>query len=218
MSKKSFVMYSSWIPLFEGLDNEKAGELIKAICSYQNDPTVEPTDPVIGAIFSMIKAVMDEDRAKYEARCQKNAESVKARWDKDTDDSERIQTNTNVYERIKTNCDNDNDNDNDNENDNDNVKDSPTEKKKERGRRAPFTPPTVDEVADYCRERGNNVDPETFVDFYASKGWKVGNNPMKDWRASVRTWEKRDRAAPPRSSPGMDANEYLESIITGGGL
>lgn len=53
-----------------------------------------------------------------------------------------------------------------------------------------FTPPTVEEVQAYCEERKNSVDPETFVDFYTSKGWKVGNTPMKDWKAAVRTWER----------------------------
>jgi hypothetical protein len=53
-----------------------------------------------------------------------------------------------------------------------------------------MVPPTVDEVAAYCQERGNGLDPETFVDFYASKGWMVGKNPMKDWKAAVRTWER----------------------------
>ena len=55
-----------------------------------------------------------------------------------------------------------------------------------------FIPPTVEDVAAYCRERSNNVNAQTFVDFYSSKGWKVGNQPMKDWRACVRTWERRD--------------------------
>ena len=59
--------------------------------------------------------------------------------------------------------------------------------------RSRFSPPTVDEVRSYCQERGNHVDPDRFVDFYASKGWRVGNQPMKDWKAAVRTWEKRDR-------------------------
>ena len=53
-----------------------------------------------------------------------------------------------------------------------------------------FVKPSVDEVREYCQQRNNNVDPETFVDFYESKGWKVGKNPMKDWKACVRTWEK----------------------------
>ena len=55
-----------------------------------------------------------------------------------------------------------------------------------------FTPPTVEDVTSYCRERGNAVDAQRFVDFYASKGWKVGNAGMKDWHAAVRNWERRD--------------------------
>lgn len=53
-----------------------------------------------------------------------------------------------------------------------------------------FTPPTLAEVKAYCKERGNNVDPERFIDFYESKGWMIGKNKMKDWKAAVRTWEK----------------------------
>ena len=55
-----------------------------------------------------------------------------------------------------------------------------------------FTPPTREEIADYCRERNNGINPDTFYDFYQSKGWMVGKNPMKDWKAAVRTWEKRN--------------------------
>lgn len=60
-------------------------------------------------------------------------------------------------------------------------------------RRKGFVKPTVDEVATYCESRGNNIDPQEFWDFYESKGWMVGKNPMKDWRASVRTWERSQR-------------------------
>lgn len=56
-----------------------------------------------------------------------------------------------------------------------------------------FVKPTVEQVADYCRERGNNVNAKHFVDFYEAKGWLIGRNPMKDWKAAVRTWEQRDR-------------------------
>ena len=55
-----------------------------------------------------------------------------------------------------------------------------------------FVKPTADEVRAYCAERGNRVDAQAFVDFYEAKGWKVGNAPMKDWKAAVRTWERRD--------------------------
>ena len=56
-----------------------------------------------------------------------------------------------------------------------------------------FQKPTVDEVRAYCQERKNNVDPETFVDFYESKNWMIGKNKMKDWKAAVRTWERSDK-------------------------
>ena len=68
-----------------------------------------------------------------------------------------------------------------------------------------FTPPTVEEVAAYCLERKNHVDPQRFVDFYAAKGWMVGKNRMKDWKAAVRTWEQRDgqeaKPAPAKGQP-----------------
>ena len=53
-----------------------------------------------------------------------------------------------------------------------------------------FAPPTTEEVKAYCEERGNKVDPQKFVDFYTMKGWMVGKNKMKDWKAAVRTWER----------------------------
>lgn len=56
-----------------------------------------------------------------------------------------------------------------------------------------FTPPTLEEVKEYCKERNNSVNPETFINFYESKGWFVGKNKMKDWRACVRTWENNGR-------------------------
>lgn len=59
-----------------------------------------------------------------------------------------------------------------------------------RARARNFVPPTVEEVRDFCLERGNNVDAETFVDFYQSKDWYIGKNKMKDWKAAVRTWER----------------------------
>lgn len=64
-----------------------------------------------------------------------------------------------------------------------------------------FAPPTVDEVRAYCQERGNNIEPQRFVDFYESKGWMVGKNKMKDWKAAVRNWENRDKPAPQESKP-----------------
>lgn len=67
-----------------------------------------------------------------------------------------------------------------------------------------FIKPTIDEIQAYCKERKNNVDAEKFYDFYESKGWLIGKNPMKDWKASVRTWE---RSNTPKA-PDKPTNAY----------
>ena len=53
-----------------------------------------------------------------------------------------------------------------------------------------FSPPTVEEVAEYCLERANGINAQRFVDFYTAKGWKIGKEKMHDWKAAVRTWER----------------------------
>lgn len=57
-----------------------------------------------------------------------------------------------------------------------------------------FTPPTVEEVRDYCLERKNNINPQKFVDHYETNGWMRGSTKIKDWKACVRTWEQRDKS------------------------
>lgn len=65
-------------------------------------------------------------------------------------------------------------------------------------KRKRFSPPSVDEVREYCLRRGNTIDPEAFVAFYASKGWKVGSQSMKSWKDAVITWEKRSAQNAPK--------------------
>ncbi len=57
----------------------------------------------------------------------------------------------------------------------------------------PFNKPKLSEVKEYCLERKNNIEAESFIDFYESKGWMVGKNKMKDWKACIRTWEMRNK-------------------------
>ena len=63
-------------------------------------------------------------------------------------------------------------------------------------RKALFKKPSIDDIVDYCKERNNNIDAEAFIDFYESKDWKIGKNKMKDWKAAVRTWERRETKKP----------------------
>jgi predicted phage replisome organizer len=82
------------------------------------------------------------------------------------------------------------------------IKEIPKGIKKSAGR---FTPPSVDEVRDYIREKGFAVDAEAFCAFYDSNGWKVGRNPMKDWRRALVTWDKRRKTEQPTA---QQPNQY----------
>lgn len=64
---------------------------------------------------------------------------------------------------------------------------------KQNTKKESFTLPTLEEVATYCKERNNNIDPMQFIDYYSARGWRFNNGgKMKDWRATVRTWERRN--------------------------
>ena len=75
-----------------------------------------------------------------------------------------------------------------------------------------FVKPTIIDIKEYCKERKNNVDAETFFDFYESKDWLIGKNKMKNWKACIITWEKsrnnknntNDRTTPHFHQKGKD--------------
>lgn len=83
-----------------------------------------------------------------------------------------------------------------------------TPKKKAASR---FIPPTLDEVKAYCQERKNNVDCERFINYYTANGWKVGKNPMKDWKAAIRTWERADDGKPAQKKKSA-GSEYADLV------
>ena len=67
--------------------------------------------------------------------------------------------------------------------------------------------PTLEEVRAYCNERNNGVDAERWYNYYSANGWKVGKNPMKDWKAAVRTWERKTEKP---KDVSFDVNEFFE--------
>lgn len=65
-------------------------------------------------------------------------------------------------------------------------------KEKEKTKRERFVPPSLDDVKAYCKETGKPIDAEAFIDYYTANGWRTGKNPMKEWKAAVRQWRRRD--------------------------
>lgn len=90
-------------------------------------------------------------------------------------------------------------------------KDRLDKSKEKESKKKEKVPPTIEEVAAYCRERNNGIDPEAFIDFYQSKNWKVGKDRMTDWKAAVRTWERRrkgDRNGSDRVSDKPETKKF----------
>lgn len=85
--------------------------------------------------------------------------------------------------------------------------------KENNNKRKNFVKPTIEEVQEYCTQRQNNIDAENFIDYYEANGWKVGKNPMKDWKAAIRTWERRNKEvnnAKSTNNKKRDGSEFAE--------
>lgn len=189
--KNSFILYGSWGPMIKAMSDEGAGQLLKACFAFSAGEAFAIENETAAAIFETVKATMQADQEKYNEVSKKRREAALA--------SKSKQKDANVS---KSSFCSDLFYESDSESDSD--KDLKEKDKKEKPLRAVFQKPTVDEVKAYCQERGNNVDPNAFVDFYSAKGWRVGNQPMKDWKACIRTWERRDQQKAKPAAKGFD--------------
>lgn len=163
---------------------------LEAILAYAlDDEELDRTDAA-DAIFVLVKPFLDV--AARKSKGGKIATRVEEESDKST-------------ERVGEESDN-------------NIKNKKKNKLKvknnmlESNTRTRFVAPTLDDVSAYCSERGNGVDPQQFIDFYTSKGWKVGDQPMKDWKAAVRTWERRDGRQTAKEQPKSFAQMWREEM------
>ena len=85
----------------------------------------------------------------------------------------------------------------------------------QRGTGKRFRPPSLDEVSQYCKERGNNINPQLFIDRNTAGGWRVGKNPMKDWKAAIRTWEQQPWNKTIPDGPSPEKKAELERCVYG---
>ena len=205
--RNSFVLYTDHLSILDMLTDEQAGQLFKTIAKYQKGEDVSGIDYMQKLVFEPFRVDFERDAQKWEDKKRKRAEAGRNhRGNQYTRQAEQMEQNgTNVpkmeqMEQIGTNGTvNVNGNGNVNGNVNLSNVDSnnsnsgellsvPQEKPKPKK----FIKPTLQQVADYCKKRGNNVNPEKFIAHYESNGWKVGKNKMQDWQASVRYWEQEE--------------------------
>lgn len=185
---KLFTDFSATVDL---LSDAEAGRLLKAVLHYANNQEVNLTGQE-RLVYAMLKSQIDRDAASYQQFCDKQRENglKGGRPKKPTETQQNPNNPTVITETQKTL---NKDKDKDKEEDEDKEKDKEKDNKRHS---VAHRPPTVDEVAEYCREKGYNIDAEHFVSYYESNGWRVGKNPMKDWRAACRTWAKNEYSKP----------------------
>lgn len=182
--------------MFEAISDEDAGKLIKAVFAHEAGEDFE-LDGLLNGIYILIRNQLDRDREKYEKTCEKNKAIAKKRWEntrayesipEHTNTCESISEHTSICESVPGHTDTDTDTDTDNDTDIDTETDiecnnnNTMKNKRSNIGGSRFIKPSAEEVRAYCKERGNNVDPEAFVNFYNSKGWMIGKNHMKDWK------------------------------------
>lgn len=184
--KKSFLIHLDSLNVLDELSNEQSGILFKAIKDYHNGLNPK-LDFGMRMAFLPFENQFKRDAESYDKTCERNKENGKkgGRPKKPT-----ITEKTHMVISKPKKADSDNDSDSDN---NKNI----------------FKPPTIDEIQLYCKQRNNNIDVNKFYDFYESKGWYVGKNKMKDWKASIRTWEN-TTTKQPYKSPEDKLLEYVK--------
>ena len=188
-ARGQFTFYRSYFEALQSLPKKDREPVLMAICSYALDGTETKLSGIGAAIFALVKPTLDTGRKR--AEIGKQGGSKREANDKQNESKTEANGKQTASEKEK---EGEREEEREKEKENDSSISPPVTPPLKK-----FVPPRLAEVAEYCRSRGNGVDPEKFCDFYASKGWKVGNQPMKDWKAAVRTWEKDDKK--PKTGP-----------------
>ena len=207
-SKPGVVVYFDMRPAMKRLTAAQKGILFEAIMDYADDGVLPEFDDIaLQIVWDFIQPRLDDDSEKYNATVNARKEAADKRWNKDSNDANAScadAKNANAdfaMQTMPTKTKKEKEKENKNNN---------NEGEDKRARAARFTPPNAQEVAAFAKEHGYTINAEQFVDFYAAKGWRVGNTPMKDWRAAVRNWVRRDHGsnAPPGKRTG--AQQYTQ--------
>lgn len=177
--KKSFILYCDQQGVFNMLPDEQAGKLIKHIFAYVNDEEPTSEDLLLTIAFESIKTQLKRDLRKYENYIDKQKENGRKGGRPKTQPFLDETQKTQAFFLKPKKADNVNVNVNENVIIKENIKENPKR----------FVPPTAQEVKAYMQEQGMDDLSEKWLAFYESKGWLIGKNKMRDWKAAVRTWK-----------------------------
>jgi len=189
--------YEQWEPILKLPDKEVA-RLVRATLQYGKHGEEPLLSGVSAILWEMVKPTLDRDDDRYKIRCIKNRHAVYVREEKKAGRDplgfdewcKKQSIAINGYHLISNGIQSESES----ETESQSQQESELLFGADKPHKSRFIPPTVEEVAEYCRERGNGVDAQTFVDHYEANGWMRGKNKMKDWKACVRVWEDKSQA------------------------
>lgn len=180
-----FKLFLSQKAVVDAVPDDTAGKAIKAIFHYFETGEMVELSPLELVVFSSIKPYVDESFKDFEKTSRRNKENIAKRWAKDTTCTTGIKS---YHSLPLIPLDTKNTEEEEEKEEEGELEEDCCYRGKQPTRR--FTPPTLEEVTDYCDKRCNSIDPERFMDYYTANGWMVGKNRMKDWKAAIRTWER----------------------------
>lgn len=200
MARDGMFFYRSWYEQIKEMTMEEGYEYMLTLLSYGIEETERPVSGLVKIAFAGAKPIINTNRKKG-----KGGEKG-GRPNKETNGLENEKPMV-LENENQTHYNNKNKNKKQEQEQEINNK-----KESNRENRSPqFKKPTIAEIQEYCKQRGNNVDAEQFFSFYESNGWKVGRVPMKDWKMCVITWEKRDKkTSSARKYPSEDYRRRIE--------
>ena len=204
MERKQFTWYRSYYDALKELPAEEFRAIVLAVCAYALDGEEPELSGVARAIFTLIRPTLEVGRSRAENRSRSeqtvlSAEQTGNRPEQTKNKPEQTQNKRKQTDNKPEQTRKEKEKEREKESENDSYCSPPPPSGPKR-----FVPPTLAEVQSYVAERQSPVDPQGFIDFYASKGWMVGKTPMKDWKAACRnaeTWERWSRteaSAPPK--------------------
>ena len=180
MALEYFPCYHSYRKKLAKLSDQEVGRLVRALAMYHASGETQELKGRECGYYDFIKADIDEIEHAYELKCRNMKRQQTA-----------IDSNCPQLPAIAHNCPQQPININNNNISLSGDKETTLTSGKEKRKR--FSPPTLEEVSAYCKERGNRIDPQRFVDYYEARGWELkSGQKVKDWKACVRTWEQRD--------------------------
>ena len=181
MAREYFKCFHSYFEKTKSLTDAEVGRLFRALMKFSATGEAPSLAGRESIAFDFIADEIVRDQEAYANLCRQNAENRAQRPSTTVNDRQRNATEGYETDKVKGKR---------------NIKEISS--KEDTKKSTAFHAPTLEEVKARCEEMGYTLDPVAFISHYQSVGWKVGKNPMKDWKASLAGWQSREKEYKPK--------------------